>query len=275
MTAPGTAASETPAPRAHSARPADGNNARSAEGNDVRPAYGPVVTTSWDDGHRLDPRLAALLEKYQLSGTFYIAPRNIEFAAGDRLSSAGIQELAERFEIGGHTLSHRRLPQLPDPAAREEMRAGSQELEDLLGTAVTTFCYPRGEYTPVHVRMAAELGFCLARTVRRSSLEPGRPLESGTTVNAYAHRTDGPLALRLAGLRPRTAARFYLNWDELAIRWFELCLRRGGVYHLWGHSWEVDARSDWLRLERVLAHISGRTDVRYVPNSALARAGGR
>jgi hypothetical protein len=95
-------------------------------------------------------------------------------------------------------------------------------------------------------------------------------MEMRTTVNAYAHRVDGPLVLRLARFRPRTAARLYLEWDELAIHWFELCLARGGVYHLWGHSWEVDARGDWRRLERVLAHISGRPGVSYLANYALS-----
>lgn len=228
-----------------------------------------IVTTSWDDGHRLDPRLAALLEKYGIAGTFYIAPRNIEFDPADRLPPAGIRELAERFEIGGHTLSHLRLPHLSDEAAREEMRAGKDELEDIVGAPVTSFCYPRGEYAPVHVRLAGEVGFTLARTVRRSSLVPGAPLEAATTVNAYAHRVDGPLALRLAGLRPWTAAKLYLQWDQLALRWFELCLQRGGVFHLWGHSWEVDARRDWHRLERVLDHIAGRADVEYVTNRNL------
>ena len=45
-----------------------------------------------------------------------------------------------------------------------------------------------------------------------------------------------------------------------------LCLEQGGVYHLWGHSWEVDARGDWGRLERVLGYIAGRPQVAYVAN---------
>lgn len=233
-----------------------------------------LVTTSWDDGHRLDPRLAALLEKYGVPGTFYIAPRNIEFAPGDHLPAAGIRELAERgFEIGGHTLSHRRLPLITDAEAREEIEAGKAELEDITGTEVASFCYPRGEYRAEHVRQVAEAGFTLARTVRRGSLATGPLLEMTTTVNAYAHRVDVPLVLRLSGGNPVRAARMYLEWDELAIHWFESCRRQGGVYHLWGHSWEVDARGDWARLERVLAHIGGRSDVRYVTNGELTGVG--
>ncbi|WP_330455739.1 polysaccharide deacetylase family protein [Streptomyces sp. NBC_00820] len=233
-----------------------------------------VVTTSWDDGHRLDPRLAGLLEKYGVPATFYIAPRNIEFDAADRLPPSGIRELADRgFEIGGHTLSHRRLPLIPEAEAREEIEAGKAELEDVTGAEVTSFCYPRGEYRPVHVRQAAKARFTLARTVVRGSLGTGPLMEAATTVNAYAHRVDVPLVLRLAAGNPAKAARMYLNWDELAIHWFELCRRDGGVYHLWGHSWEVDERGDWDRLERVLAHIGGRTDVRYVTNGELPGMG--
>jgi peptidoglycan/xylan/chitin deacetylase (PgdA/CDA1 family) len=228
-----------------------------------------VVTTSWDDGHRLDPRLAVLLEKYQVPGTFYIAPRNVEFDPADRLPPEGVRELGERFEIGGHTLSHHRLPFLNAEAAREEIRAGKAELEDIIGAPIVSFCYPRGEYTRHHVQMTAQAGFALARTVRRNTLDPGPALEMGTTVNAYAHRTDGPLALRLARFRPSTAAELYLEWDRLAITWFDRCLRDGGVFHLWGHSWEVDARGDWHRLERVLDHISGRPGVTYVANREL------
>lgn len=228
-----------------------------------------TVTTSWDDGHKLDGKLAAILDKYAIPGTFYIAPRNIEIEPADRLDRAGIRELAQCFEIGGHTLSHQRLPLIPEAEAAEEMRAGKQELEDITGMAVTSFCYPRGEFTRVHVRQAAEIGYRLARTVRRGSLDPGRPLELKTTVHAYAHQVDGLVALRLGRFRPRTAARLYLEWDELAIRWFDLSLAHGGVYHLWGHSWEIDARDDWRRLERVLDHICGRPDVSYLTNREL------
>jgi peptidoglycan-N-acetylglucosamine deacetylase len=228
-----------------------------------------IVTTSWDDGHRLDHRVATLLDRYGITGTFYVAPRNEEIDPADRLPPAGIRELAERFEIGGHTLTHQRLPRLAAEAAHEEVRAGRLELEDLTGTAVTSFCYPRGEYTSAHLQLVEDAGFSLARTGRRNTLEPGRPLELDTTVNAYAHRVDGALALRLARLRPWTAARLYLEWDQLAIWWFQRCLETGGVYHLWGNSGEIEARGDWDRLRRVLEHISGRPQVAYLTNRGL------
>ncbi|GIE86489.1 Polysaccharide deacetylase [Actinoplanes regularis] len=228
-----------------------------------------VVTTSWDDGHHLDPKLAALLDKYDVPGTFYIAPRNIEIDPANRLSHDGIRELTERHEIGGHTLSHKRLPFLSDDEARHEIQAGKDELEQIIGAPITTFCYPRGEYNAKHVGMVRESGFGLARTVDRHSLEVGDLFEAKTTINAYAHLVDGPTILRIARMRPAAAVKMYFNWEDFAMAWFDKCLREGGVYHLWGHSWEVDARGDWARLERVLDYICRRPDVEYVPNGAL------
>ena len=32
-----------------------------------------LITTSWDDGNKLDIKVAELLDKYGMKGTFYIA----------------------------------------------------------------------------------------------------------------------------------------------------------------------------------------------------------
>jgi peptidoglycan/xylan/chitin deacetylase (PgdA/CDA1 family) len=227
------------------------------------------VSTSWDDGHVLDHRLADVLDRYGLPATFYVAPRNVESPSRLRLDDHGVRALAERFEIGGHTLHHHPLTSLPDDEARQEILDGKTALEQLIGTPLRSFCYPRGAYTPQHVTMVAEAGFEVGRTVTRHSTVPTPAFEMATTVNAYRHLVDGPQVARLAGFAPRRAARLFWNWDELAIAMFDLVLSRGGIYHFWGHSWEVDLHGDWERLERVLAYIGGHSDVRYVANCDL------
>ena len=233
-----------------------------------------VVTTSWDDGHVLDLRLAELLERNAVGGTFYVAPRSIELDVAERLTAPQVRHLAARFEIGGHTLTHQRLTALDGPAAKGEIVDGKAELEDILGSAVTSFCYPGGQYDASHVQMVGTAGFTGARTVERFvSSWPHDLLQMGTTVHAYRHLVDLPMRRR--GLRdPRHAASYWRNWDDLAITLFERTLRRGGVYHLWGHSWEVVDRGDWARLERVLEHIGRRADVSYLTNGQLAALGG-
>jgi peptidoglycan/xylan/chitin deacetylase (PgdA/CDA1 family) len=248
--------------------------ARATDDPSPMPTTRSFVTTSWDDGHIYDLALANLLDDYELPGTFYIAPRNIELAPRARLHDRDIATLASRFEIGGHTLTHLRLTTLPEKEAAAEIASGKRYLEDCIGQPITSFCYPGGEYSPLHPAMVRSAGFTLARTVERHRIDrPSALMEVPTSFHAYRHLRDGPAALRMTGGDPVRAGRYYLHWDEWAIALFERVLVFGGVFHLWGHSWELEERHDWDRLERVLAHISRRSDVTYVRNNGLSRFG--
>jgi hypothetical protein len=243
------------------------------DGREVGAVY---VTTSWDDGHLDDPVIADLLSRYQLPGTFYVAPRNCELAAADRLPAETIADLASAFEIGGHTLTHVRLTELTDDAAADEITSGKSWLEDCVGQPVSSFCYPGGRWRSRHARMVRDAGFVLARTTERHVTGlPGSLYSTGTTFHAYRHLLDPLPAWRSSQARPQGAARRFTQWDDWAIDVFDQVLAFGGIYHLWGHSWEVVARGDLARLERVLAHIAGRDDVEYVTNGALAALGTR
>lgn len=227
------------------------------------------VTTSWDDGHVLDHKFAQILGAYDLPATFYVAPENVELDPRDRLDKTGIRQLADRLELGAHTLHHLSLPSLSDGEAREEVRAGRHALEDVTGRVVDAFCYVGGQYRARHVQLVREEGFRLARTVRRHACAFGPAFELPTTMHAYRHWSDVVAVRRLTGADLRRFQQLYLAWDELAIHLFDSILRDGGVFHLWGHSWQLEARRDWGPLERVLEHIARRPAVTYVPNSGL------
>ena len=80
-----------------------------------------VLTTSWDDGHRCDVRLARMLKEHGLSATFYVAPENREFARQDLLTSSQIRDLSRDFEIGAHSMTHRRFPTLTQQESEKEI----------------------------------------------------------------------------------------------------------------------------------------------------------
>ncbi len=147
-----------------------------------------LVTTSWDDGHVLDARLAEMLAARGLRATFYIAPENIEFPASQLISPSGLRDLAERFEIGGHTLRHRRLTTLTLDEADAEIRDGKARVEELVSRPVTSFCYPGGRYRPEHAALAKQAGFSLRENGAPALDGPGhRPLRD-------AHNGPGPPA---------------------------------------------------------------------------------
>ena len=90
----------------------------------------------------------------------------------------------------------------------------------------------------------------------------------GTTTHAYQHLVDGPQIIRRTR-SPRRAVGLWRNWELLGRRLFEETCATGGVFHLWGHSWEVDANDDWARLRSMLEEISAH-DVVAVTNGELA-----
>jgi peptidoglycan-N-acetylglucosamine deacetylase len=233
-----------------------------------------LVTTSWDDGHALDTKLAHLLEECGCRGTFYISPRSHEIAAGDRVSHSALRDLSTRFEVGSHTLTHPRLTELSPSQAEQEITDGKRAVEDIIGGPVTSFCYPYGAYDQRHVDMVRRAGFSVGRTTRRFSVERSAdPLQMATTTHAARYKADGVRVLRLTASPPKFV-RTWRNWDVLARRLFGDVFEHGGVIHIWGHSWEIDKNSDWSRLSSLLRELAGHDDVTMVTNAVLGASGG-
>jgi len=90
----------------------------------------------------------------------------------------------------------------------------------------------------------------------------------GTTTHGYQHLVDGPQILRRTR-SPRRAVGMWRNWELLGRQLFEEVRATGGVFHLWGHSWEIDANDDWSRLRTMLKELSN-PDVVFVTNGELA-----
>lgn len=229
-----------------------------------------IVTTSWDDGHKLDLKLADLLRKYDLKGTFYVAPQNREFEKDDLLSDFQLRRLSQEFEIGAHTMTHPRLGKISASRADYEIGESKKCLERLLDRPVTSFCYPGGDYTFLNEQQVKKHGFKLARTVERFAFDIGNnPFELPTSLHAYSHRSDAIKIAKFANLDPGKTALFYKHWEDLGMAMFDKVREEGGVLHIWGHSWEIEECRFWERLERLFSHISGYIDVDYVTNSEL------
>ncbi len=229
-----------------------------------------IVTTSWDDGHVLDLRLAELLMKYNLKGTFYVSPRNREFKAEELLNDDQIKQLDCDFEIGGHTMTHPLLGSVGLEESKTEIEKSKRYLEQLLGKPVLSFCYPSGDYNSSHMDQVKDAGFKLARTVKRYALNIGNnPYALPTTLHAFNHFSDAWKIALFVNFNPLTFIAYYRNWNLLAKAMFDRVLKTGGVFHLWGHSWEIEKNNHWLALEDVFKYISNNESVQYITNADL------
>lgn len=237
-----------------------------------------IVSTSWDDGHPCDLRLAELLNRYQIPATFYVPIANSEGkpTLGGReirlLSGAG-------FEVGAHTLSHTPLAGMNNSRVRTEVFGSKNALEDILGGPVTMFCYPRGRFDRHTLQCVEEAGYAGARTTQvLATTEHFRRFEMPITIQAFPTRPMGYIRnlgrrLALSALYSYcTELRKQENWLVLAKHLFDAVLKEGGVWHLYGHSWELNELQLWDDLAKLLAYIAGREGVAYRTNSDLLYA---
>jgi len=212
-----------------------------------------------------------MLKEHGLRGTFYVSPENHEFANQDLLTLPAIKDLSQDFEIGAHSMTHRRLPTISDQEAATEIFQSKALLEGVIGKEIRVFCYPGGAYTKSHVQLVKDAGYRYARTVARYRFTAGDPYQAGTSLHVYNHRFGFDLLriARFVNFRPVKFLRC-LEWDELAKAMFDRVIKEGGIYHIWGHSWEIDEHNDWERLESVFRYISANPKVSYVTNGDLA-----
>ena len=229
-----------------------------------------IVTTSWDDGHPSDLRVAELLKKHGLSGTFYVPCRNSE--GRPVLNDSEITSLAQGFEIGGHTQDHVCLTELDPLKAAEQIIFNKHRLEDLLGHEVTGFAYVRGRYNRVVRDLVDMAGFKYARTVKNLTSGTGIDrLLVPTTTQFFPHTPVTYLRNFASGGPSRERATLLVAMLQGGL--VERCsmaaaasARSGGYFHLWGHSWELDEFDLWDDLDRFLGHLS-RLDAHFVTNA--------
>lgn len=113
----------------------------------------------------------------QLAGKTNIWDAEIGIAQTPLMDAAQLREwVAGGQEIGAHTRHHVRLPQIDIDTSREEITRSKGELEALSGAPVNNFCYPYGEFAPVHTEIAREAGFHSTTTTQRSRVQAGEDM---------------------------------------------------------------------------------------------------
>lgn len=189
------------------------------------------ITTSWDDGHVLDMYLASLLKTYNIPATFYI-PSNCGLEPQHIRNLDGLG-----FEIGGHTVTHPSDMKLLGPEQLKfEIEENKRLLESIIRKPIAKFCYPRGRYNAEVIK----------------AVEAAKYREARTTAVFYTPKEEDIVALYEMGTTVHVYQRSEYerkSWQEVAAIYAGWCAEMGGLFHLWGHSWEIDRDNEWNNLE--------------------------
>lgn len=232
-----------------------------------------IVTTSWDDGDPNDLRIARLLRSRELSGTFYVPIHG--YRGGKTLTEGDLRALcSEGFEIGAHSVWHKDLSKLGRKELVHETRDCKQILEQSLGKPVLMFCYPNGRYNASVIHQLREAGYKGARSTRMLSVTTDfSAFEMPTTVQAYPHkgiayvRNQGR-AKSISGLM-KSLTVLKKQWVGVGKQLFNQVLERGGIWHLYGHSWEIAELKIWDDLNELLDYVAGHEGVTYATNGQI------
>lgn len=183
-------------------------------------------TSSWDDGHIDDFKIAGILKALDLPGTFYIP----DLGMFDKDDVSELHKMG--FEIGGHTVSHvEDLKLLSDEDLEYEIRVNKEHLEDCIGEPITKFCYPGGRYDDRVIEAVKKAGYNSARTTVVLKDKARDDFRVDTTIHVYPRKEyEGK------------------DWVTIAKEQAGLISQSGGVFHIWGHAVDLNNYDQWSNL---------------------------
>jgi len=227
-----------------------------------------LVTTSWDDDSLSNRKTASILNKFGILGTFYISGSDLAGSFEDERIRRMVLELYRSgHEIGAHTKNHSNLTECQ--CAVTEIRDFKKELEDFLTNEVISFAYPYGKYNAESKEYVKISGFKYARSTNKWSISlPQDVYEAGVTTFASKHLVLRDRIEFICNFFPRGISRF-MRWIDIAKFLFDLACEHSGVFHLYGHSWELEAQGQWDMLVELFRYMKRKKGVTYVTNGGL------
>lgn len=219
------------------------------------------LAISMDDGTPTDIKMALLLDKYKLRGTFYVPLNNIE--GNLTLKDSDIRSIGMDHEIGSHTKDHQYLNLCSLNTAVHQIQSGKDCLQQILGSEVKGFCYPGGRYNSDIKRAVVDAGFLYARTTQ--SFYYNNELNSfnvPTTFQFYPHSRSTYLRNYLSGSkffqRMRVFKSLFVNKDFIKVsnELESLSRYETVLLHVWGHSHEIEQYNLWGDFETFLKRLT-------------------
>ena len=207
-----------------------------------------VFNVTYDDGVLQDVRFVALLNKYNLKGTFNLNSGLMEsefewtHESGrviKRLSKDKAVPLYQGHEIACHTLTHPYMHDLSEQEILHELQEDKANLEKLFGREVKGFAVPFDYYSGRIENCVRQCGFSYARISQES--------------RSFAPQTD------------------YFNWkatvfhtdpelEQLTLQFID-CDEELAIFQIVGHSYDLDVENMWDRIENVFRMIAAHKEI--------------
>lgn len=170
---------------------------------------GKVVGITFDDGYQNNLTQALpVLQRHGFSATCYVVSGLVgqsnrwDHAQGMPSSPLMTADELRQWvqsgqEVGAHTVDHVHLPQLGHDDAQHQIAHSKAQLEGMIDTPVSHFCYPYGDYQPAHVQMAQAVGFVTTTSTQRGRVQSGDAAHELPRVAVSRTSTLAQLSLKV------------------------------------------------------------------------------
>lgn len=240
-----------------------------------------IFTTSWDDGDISDYQLLELMSPLGIKGTLYIPQMS-----GHRfLKDIEVKELSNYFEIGAHSMTHQNLTNASNFELEFEISGSKNYIESITGKKCEMFAFPYGLFNDKIDTKIRESGFLGARIVNQDFCEGSilHNIHLPTTLQVCKHTKQLTVEFNTQPSNKNSLSRQFLdniqtfkvdkndeyNWLEIAIYVYYLVKQQNGIFHLWGHSWEIGQQDLWDDLKAFLSFVAEEKNIIYKVNSEL------
>lgn len=222
-----------------------------------------AVTFSYDDAVTQDIRLIEMLNKYNLKCTFNINSellgrkgmliRENQRIAHYKIHPEDVKIIYDGHEVAVHTLTHPHLPPLDETEIIRQVEQDRLNLSELVGYEVVGMAYPGGGVNNddrVADIISKNTGVKYSRTI--------------TCNNSF------DLQDNLYRFNPTIYHCDFDNMMKMGKDFLELTPDKPQIFYIWGHSYEMDYRSDyWMKLEEFFKLIANRDDIFYGTNKEV------
>lgn len=221
-----------------------------------------AITFSFDDGCEQDIEFVRLLDKYKLKGTFNLNSGllgNVGKSMTDGVETNrnkvlpnDVKSVYKGHEVAAHTISHPSLLAISAQAVTYQVETDRRILSNLCGYDVVGMAYPGGP--PNSSRQVADV-------IKRST--------GIKYARAYEDAEDFYLPTELYLYHPTVEMTYMDRAFELIEKFLSSNDDKPQLFCLWGHTFHLDSKKLWGRVEEFLSLVSGRKDIFYGTNKEV------
>ena len=209
-----------------------------------------ALTFSYDDGVIADKRLADILRKNGLKGTFNINSGSIGKYPYKLTEEEVIATYTpDAFEVACHGVMHATATYCDTAALCGDIFEDRKNLESLLKQRINGMAYANGDFPDYFVDICRSCGIYYSRTTvatHNFSLP-----NDWLRLHPTCHHKDPDL---------NNLADRFLNTNVI---------RAPYMFYVWGHSYEFDNDNNWDLIENFAKKMSNHEDVWYATNMEL------